>query len=427
MATRNERDELQYHNKENQDKKLNNTDANDNGDNATAHFTACVAPHNWACARKPVPCTFSSHSHLAQVRASSALWLHHHGHPCGCYLFDLTSSFYLFTFLLSVFLFPFFHLSDEQQPGLNKKIMENLRHFAANGGEDTYDVFYLSIFSAPSLPVVWCGFDLRSVLNSGVRKSVLGVLAILTVIRQRYQAAAGRLITEFSIYPHIPFSRGAVDAQRHFKGSTGFEPAGQHATHGARHGQESQVVCAGGATSFSRNCQQESLLKCKRWSILRRCQGGGVGFAGLESVAARNCFVGWSQRTREDTRVREEHWFFWVWSGRLTKVSWVVGHCQEARSLQWTSRWCALLHAAPQAARGRAWREFVSPSSRAQVVVLAVGVRDALFKPIAVDETPCTSWSRRSVDEMRKCGGCVEVPCWDVLQRGSCLVVFFFF
>ena len=84
MATRNEWDELQYHNKENQDRKLNDTDANDDGDNnATAHFTDCVALHNWARARSPVPCTFSSHSHLAQVRASSALSLHHHGHPCG--------------------------------------------------------------------------------------------------------------------------------------------------------------------------------------------------------------------------------------------------------------------------------------------------------------------------------------------------------
>ena len=68
MATRNEWDELQYHNnhnKENQDRKLNDTDANDDGDNnATAHFTACVALHNWARARSPVPCTFSSHSHI---------------------------------------------------------------------------------------------------------------------------------------------------------------------------------------------------------------------------------------------------------------------------------------------------------------------------------------------------------------------------
>ena len=75
---------------------------------------------------------------LAQVRALSALhsrpssW-----HPCGCCLFDLISSFYLFAFLLSVFLFPFFHLSDEQQPELNKKIMENLCDSATNGCEGT--------------------------------------------------------------------------------------------------------------------------------------------------------------------------------------------------------------------------------------------------------------------------------------------------
>ena len=68
---------------------------------------------------------------------------HHHGHPCGCCLFDLTSSLYLFAFLLSVFLFPFFHLSDEQQPELNKKIMENLCNSATNGGEGTYDVLCL--------------------------------------------------------------------------------------------------------------------------------------------------------------------------------------------------------------------------------------------------------------------------------------------
>ena len=55
MTTAKEWDELiQYHNKENQDdnvknwdRKLNDTDANDDGeDNATAHFTACVALHN---------------------------------------------------------------------------------------------------------------------------------------------------------------------------------------------------------------------------------------------------------------------------------------------------------------------------------------------------------------------------------------------
>ena len=84
------------------------------------------------------PCPHSTHDH-------------HHGHPCGCCLFDLTSSFYLFTFLLSVFLFPFFHLSDEQQPELNKKIMENLCDSAINGCEGTYDVLYL-----PTEPKTQC-------------------------------------------------------------------------------------------------------------------------------------------------------------------------------------------------------------------------------------------------------------------------------
>ena len=40
--------------------------------------------------------------------------------------------------------FFFFHLSDEQQPELNKKIMENLCDSANNGGEGTYDVFFLT-------------------------------------------------------------------------------------------------------------------------------------------------------------------------------------------------------------------------------------------------------------------------------------------
>ena len=72
----------------------------------------------------------------------------HLSHPSPCHtrewlsLFDSTySTLYFPAFLLSVFLFPFFHLSDEQQPELNKKDMENLRHSAANEGEDTYDVF----------------------------------------------------------------------------------------------------------------------------------------------------------------------------------------------------------------------------------------------------------------------------------------------
>ena len=51
--------------------------------------------------------------------------------------------FHLFAFLLSVFLFSLFHLSDEQQPELNKKIIENLCDSATDGGEGTCDVLYL--------------------------------------------------------------------------------------------------------------------------------------------------------------------------------------------------------------------------------------------------------------------------------------------
>ena len=91
-----------------------------------------------------VPCARSFTLTLAQVRALSALSLHHHGHPRERSLFTLIlSTFYFPAFLLSVFLFPFFHLSDEQQPELNKKIMENLCDSATSGGEGTYDVLYL--------------------------------------------------------------------------------------------------------------------------------------------------------------------------------------------------------------------------------------------------------------------------------------------
>ena len=62
-------------------------------------------------------------------------------HPSPCHtrewlsLFDSTYSTLNFpAFLLSVFLFPFFHFSDEQHPELNKKIMENLCDSANNGG-----------------------------------------------------------------------------------------------------------------------------------------------------------------------------------------------------------------------------------------------------------------------------------------------------
>ena len=69
-----------------------------------------------------------------------------------------------FAFLLSVFLFTFFHFSDEQQPELNKKFMENLCDSANNGCEGTYDVLYLPLRkkqpSSPCVPQVPCSMSL---------------------------------------------------------------------------------------------------------------------------------------------------------------------------------------------------------------------------------------------------------------------------
>ena len=69
------------------------------------------------------------------------------------FLFDSTySTLYFPAFLLSFFLFPFFHLSDEQQPELDKKNMENLRNPANNGGgEGTDDVLYLPTGYEPNV------------------------------------------------------------------------------------------------------------------------------------------------------------------------------------------------------------------------------------------------------------------------------------
>ena len=57
--------------------------------------------------------------------------------------------------------------SASQQPELNKKIMENLRHSAANGngGEGTYDVFYLTTGVEPN------GHDFNELQNSSVTLS----------------------------------------------------------------------------------------------------------------------------------------------------------------------------------------------------------------------------------------------------------------
>ena len=90
-------------------------------------------------------------------------------HPSPCFsrewlsLFDSTHSTLFFSaFLLSVFLFTFFHFSDEQQPELNKKIMENLCDSANNGCEDTYDVLYLPTGYEPN------GRDFNELQNSSV-------------------------------------------------------------------------------------------------------------------------------------------------------------------------------------------------------------------------------------------------------------------
>ena len=84
----------------------------------------------------------SSHSHW--LKLSLARTSHPSPRHTWLSLFDSTySTLHFPAFLLSVFLFPFFHLSDEQQPELYKKIMENLCDSANNGGEGTYDVFYL--------------------------------------------------------------------------------------------------------------------------------------------------------------------------------------------------------------------------------------------------------------------------------------------
>ena len=81
------------------------------------------------------------HTHILAQFESCTLHTHLHGHPRERSLFTLIlSTLYLFTFLLSVFLFPVFHLNHELQPELYQKDMENLRHSAANEGEDTYDV-----------------------------------------------------------------------------------------------------------------------------------------------------------------------------------------------------------------------------------------------------------------------------------------------
>ena len=124
-----------------------NVNTNDDADDKhILHINDCVALHN---THKYIPLSARMHARLhflwSSILTFGSSWvllllhLHHHGHPCGC-LFDLTSSLNLFAFLQSIFLFPFFHLSDEQRPELNEKIMDNLCDSATNGCQGTYDV-----------------------------------------------------------------------------------------------------------------------------------------------------------------------------------------------------------------------------------------------------------------------------------------------
>ena len=87
----------------------------------TLHRTS---PLTWHCTLSTLTSTSTESAHHECAQSCSfftfttlLFWLkfdpcphsthdHHHGHPCDCCLFDLTSSLYLFAFLLSVFLFP---------------------------------------------------------------------------------------------------------------------------------------------------------------------------------------------------------------------------------------------------------------------------------------------------------------------------------
>ena len=102
----------------------------------TLHRTSPLA---WHCTLSTLTNTSTESAHHERAQSCSLCTFHHthdhhHGHPCGCCLFDLTSSFYLFAFVLSVFLFPFFHLSDEQQPASTRRSWKTLCNSANNGG-----------------------------------------------------------------------------------------------------------------------------------------------------------------------------------------------------------------------------------------------------------------------------------------------------
>ena len=97
---------------------------------------------------------FGSSSSFVRTPLTTKLW------PS---MWSLRLDFFLLLLrLLSVFFFPLFHLSDEQQPELNKKTLENVCDPATNGGDGTYDVFCLSTGYEPS------GHDFIELQNSSV-------------------------------------------------------------------------------------------------------------------------------------------------------------------------------------------------------------------------------------------------------------------
>ena len=191
---------------------------------------------------------------LAQVRALSAL----HSRPSpwsSMWLslrFDL-HSFYFSAFLLSFFLSPFFYLSDEQQPELNQKIMENLRNSAANGGEGTYDVLYLSTGYEPN------GHDFNKLQNSSAPPLLQDPCADQDVD----DLTLGEMLTEtyrgqvdYSVREGVSVSQSSSSLRFHRSGQPDVEMVD-------RSGQPDEC--------YSSNAQIRTLLEEQRQTILAEC------------------------------------------------------------------------------------------------------------------------------------------------------------
>ena len=122
MATGKELDELvQYHNKENQDDKVEKYNCTTGTESSmrqmpmTTEMTTLhrTSPLAWHCTLSTLTSTSTESAHHERAQSCSLctfhhthIWLkfepflhstntndHHHGHPCGCCLFDMTSSF----------------------------------------------------------------------------------------------------------------------------------------------------------------------------------------------------------------------------------------------------------------------------------------------------------------------------------------------